>query len=338
MKILGIESSCDETSAAVVDDRRIESLVIASQTDAHAKHRGVVPEIASRAHTENIRPVVDQALEEAGVPLDRIDGIAVTHKPGLSGSLAVGLVFAKALSYASGIPYVAVDHIYAHAYAVQLERGVPYPYLVLLVSGGHTLLAVSRDPATIDVLGTTIDDACGEAFDKVAAFLGLPYPGGPEIDRLAARGDARAYSFPQPRLKGDRATYSFSYSGLKTAVVHQLDRFLQPGYSHVRENIAAAFQDAAVAQLTGRIESALDEYDVSAITAGGGVASNSLVRERIAAIARGREIECALPSPRLCVDNGAMVAGLGAVLLQRGVRSAYDAGVSARVSAFRDRT
>ncbi|MFW5694454.1 MAG: tRNA (adenosine(37)-N6)-threonylcarbamoyltransferase complex transferase subunit TsaD [Alkalispirochaeta sp.] len=421
MLILGIESSCDETSAAVVEDGRIiHSLIIASQTELHARHHGVVPEVASRAHVEQILPVVREALEQAQVeprvaasapgeagppaPIEgardpgsprsggadaagggtsvagggasaagggasaagggastsrRLDGVAVTNRPGLSGSLAVGLTFAKAYAYAAGLPFVAVDHMHAHAYAPHLVRGddatgvpqftgaVPpgeerdslvYPYLVLLVSGGHTMIAVSRGFSELEVLGTTIDDACGEAYDKVSVFLGAGYPGGPVIDRLAAAGDAAAARFPQPKLNHAESRYDVSFSGLKTAVVHQLDRFWQPGYPRTRENVAAAFQDAAVSMLMNRVERAVRETGIFQIAAGGGVAANSELRRRLANLSvDGRAVQSFLPPVELCMDNGAMVAGLGYHLLAAGERSGWDVGVAARVPAFRGR-
>ncbi len=382
MLILGIESSCDETSAAVVEDGRIiHSLIIASQTELHARYHGVVPEVASRAHVEQILPVVREALEQAqiepkvvaGTPGSaglssppagpsesaargaaaprRLDGVAVTNRPGLSGSLAVGLTFAKTYAWAAGLPFVAVDHMHAHAYAPHLVQGadpqrdadgardaggLTYPYLVLLVSGGHTMIAVSRGYSDLEVLGTTIDDACGEAYDKISVFLGGEYPGGPVIDRLATAGDPRAARFPQPKLNHADSPYDVSFSGLKTAVVHQLDRFWQEGYPRTRENVAAAFQDAAVGMLMNRVERAVRETGIYRIAAGGGVAANSELRRRLACLTvDGHAVESFLPPVELCVDNGAMVAGLGYRLLTGGVRSEWDVGVAARVAAFR---
>lgn len=361
MLILGIESSCDETSAAVVEDgRTIHSLIIASQTELHARYHGVVPEVASRAHVEQILPVVREALEQAhvepkaaagtpgsavqpippGSPLRRrLDGVAVTNRPGLSGSLAVGLTFAKAYAYAAGLPFVAVDHMHAHAYAPHLASGgdeLTYPYVVLLVSGGHTMIAVSRGFAELEVLGTTIDDACGEAYDKISVFLGEGYPGGPVIDRLAATGDPRSARFPQPKLNRADNRFDMSFSGLKTAVVHQMDRFWREGYPRTRENVAAAFQDAAVGMLMNRVENAVRATGIYRIAAGGGVAANSELRRRLGALeVDGRPVESVLPPVELCVDNGAMVAGLGYHMLAAGERSGWDTGVAARVAAFR---
>jgi len=337
MRILGIESSCDETSASIVRDGRvIESLIIASQTEIHAKYHGVVPEVASRAHVEQVLPVIEAAIEDAGGALP--DGVAVSNRPGLTGALAVGVSFAKSYAWARGLPFVAVDHMHAHAYAAFLSAGagaVPleYPYIVVLVSGGHTMLGVSRGPDTLEVLGTTVDDACGEAYDKVSAFIGTGYPGGPVIDRLAAAGDPRACTFPQPKLNHANSRYDMSFSGLKTAVVHQLDRFWNPAYPRTTENLAAAFQNAAIGMIVDRVRNAIEDTGIRQVVAGGGVASNSELRRRLGELT----VQVILPPPELCVDNGAMVAGLGSVLLERGDRSGWDTGVYARVAAFRGR-
>ncbi|MDA3949595.1 MAG: tRNA (adenosine(37)-N6)-threonylcarbamoyltransferase complex transferase subunit TsaD [Spirochaeta sp.] len=340
MRILGIESSCDETSASVVEDgRTIQSLIIASQTEIHAKYHGVVPEVASRAHVEQILPVVTEAIAAAGGGPP--DGVAVSNRPGLSGALAVGVSFAKAYAWATELPFVAVDHMHAHAYAAFLSQEISYPFLVLLVSGGHTMLGVSHGPDELEVLGTTVDDACGEAYDKVSAFIGAGYPGGPVIDRLAAAGDARACAFPQARLNHAHSVYDMSFSGLKTAVVHQLDRFWNDAYPRTTENLAAAFQSAAVGQLVNRVKRAIEATGIRRIVAGGGVAANSELRRQLHALAGQDEVESGvevvLPPPELCVDNGAMVAGLGYQLLTRGDRSPWDTGVFARVPEFRAR-
>lgn len=347
MLVLGIESSCDETSAAVVEDgRRIKSLVVASQTEIHARHHGVVPEVASRAHVEQILPVVREVLDEAGIKGSQLGGVAVTNRPGLSGSLAVGLSFAKGFALASGLPFIAVDHMAAHAYAAHLvdpdQAPVAYPYIALLVSGGHTILAVSHSFEDLEVLGTTIDDACGEAYDKVSAFLGTGYPGGPAIDALAQQGDPRACVLPKPRLNNNSNRYDLSYSGLKTAVVHQLDRFWNPDFPRTQEHIAAAFQHAAIDMLVERVRNAMQDTGISRITAGGGVASNRYLREQLQALAGVTDtseagVRVILPPPVLCMDNAAMVAGLGYHYLKDGRTSAWDTGVTARVETFRHR-
>lgn len=339
MLVLGVESSCDETSASVVERGRIRSLVIASQSELHAEHQGVVPEIAARAHIEQIVPVVTQALGEAGIAPSDLDGVAATQRPGLSGSLAVGFTFAKAFAHARSLPFVGVDHIIAHAFAARLadpSGSLSFPYLVLLASGGHTLIARARAADRLEVLGSTVDDACGETFDKVGSFLGLGYPGGPALDRLAADGDPEAYAFPTPRLNHADEAFDFSYSGLKSAVVHQHERFHVPGRRRGAADLAASFQRAAIAQLIDRVRNAVAQTGLRRLAAGGGVAANSELRRCLAALQEeGTLATVVVPPLRLCVDNGAMVAGLGEVLLEAGKRSALDEGVLARVSQFR---
>ncbi len=333
MKILGIESSCDECSAAVVEDgRRILSNVVLSQVDFHKPFYGVVPEIASRKHIEWIVPVVTGALDQASLGVDAIDAIAVTCRPGLIGSLLVGLSFAKGLAYARGLPLIGVDHILAHLYAPHLEREIPYPYLGLLVSGGHTIISQVEAYDRIEVLGTTIDDACGEAFDKVAKFYGLGYPGGVAIDRLAREGDPTAFRFPLPSLHKGDARYDVSYSGLKTAVIHQIDQFRRPGAEKSPANIAASFQKVAVDILAERVLRAAQERDLSRIVAGGGVAANSYLRKRLGEETR---FEVVFPSLKLCTDNAAMVAGFGYHALRDGHTADLTLTASARVPMFK---
>jgi N6-L-threonylcarbamoyladenine synthase len=333
VRILGIESSCDECSAAVVEDgRRVLSNVILSQVDFHRPFYGVVPEIASRKHIEWIQPVVSEGLEKAGVAAEDVDAIAVTFRPGLIGSLLVGLSFAKGLAWALGKPLVGVDHILAHIYASHLEREISYPYLGLLVSGGHTIIARVLSYDRIEVLGTTIDDACGEAFDKVAKFYDLGFPGGVAIDRLAQQGSPEAFRFPWPRLhKGDHP-FDVSYSGLKTAVVNQLEQFRDPKYPRSPENIAASFQKAAVDILVDRLLKASRHTGLATIVAGGGVAANSYLRRRLAG---ERGLRVIFPSLKLCTDNAAMVAGLGCRLLAAGRRDGLELNAEARVPGLR---
>lgn len=333
MKILGIETSCDECAIAVVEDgRNILSNVIASQIDFHRPYNGVVPEIASRKHTEWIYPVYLRSLEDAGLTPDDIDGVAVTNRPGLLGSLLVGLSFGKALAYARSLPFIGVDHVRAHLYAPHIEHDIAHPYLGLLVSGGHTLIALVRDFDDIDVIGSTIDDACGEAFDKVAKFYNFGYPGGAAVDRLARNGREDAFSFPDPSLHKGSHRYDVSYSGLKTAVTGQLDRFLNPGFGKSPENIAASFQKAAVDILLRRLFRAADDTGVRRVVVGGGVAANSYMRSALAG--RG-DLEVMFPSPVLCTDNGAMIASYGWELLRRGLVSPWTENASARVPGFR---
>lgn len=303
--ILAIETSCDETAAAVVErGRTIRSSVIASQATRHAPFGGVVPEIASRAHLELVNPVVSQALVESGCELADIDAVAACHGPGLAGALLVGVSAAKALALAGGLPYVGVHHHEAHIYAALLEDPTLEPPLVtLIVSGGHTLIVAMHDHGDYRVLGQTVDDAAGEAFDKVARFLGLEYPGGPAIDRLAARGDARAITFPRPMLAEG---LDFSFSGLKTAVVN-----------HGRANpeadvadVAASFQEAVVDVLLTKLMRAAEEVGVPTVVVGGGVAANTSLRSRVVEEAAAAGLRVILPGITLCTDNAAMIGAV----------------------------
>ncbi len=333
MIVLGVESSCDECAAAVVEDgRRILSNVVATQEELHRPFYGVVPEIASRRHIETIQPVVAKALGDAGLQAVEVHALAVTSRPGLIGSLLVGLSFVKGLALALDKPFVGVDHVLAHLYAPHLEVEIDYPYLGLLVSGGHTLIARVEDFDRLQVLGTTIDDACGEAFDKVAKFYDLGFPGGVAIDRLAQRGDPNAFRFPWPSLhKGDHP-FDVSYSGLKTAVVNQLEQFRNPKYPKTPENIAASFQKTAVDILVDRLLKAARHTGLGTVVAGGGVAANSYLRRRLA---EERGLRVIFPSLKLCTDNAAMVAGLGCRLLEAGRRDDLTLNAEARVPGLR---
>jgi N6-L-threonylcarbamoyladenine synthase len=321
VRILGIETSCDETAAAVVDDGRdVRSSVVASQADLHARFGGVVPEIASRAHVELIDDVIEQALVEAGASLPEIDAVAAVHGPGLAGALLVGVSAAKAIALAMGIPYVGVHHHEAHLYAALLEEpGQAPPLMTLIVSGGHTLLIAMDDHGRYRVLGQTVDDAAGEAFDKVARFLGLGYPGGPAIDRVARDGDPNAIPFPRPMLDDG---YDFSFSGLKTAVVHYMRKHPEADVA----DIAASFQAAVVDVLVTKLVAAARAEGIGAIVAGGGVAANSVLRERLLDIALTSDLHVVLPSPALCTDNAAMVGALAAFRLEADGPTALDSG------------
>lgn len=333
MKVLGIESSCDETAAAVVEDGRwILSNVVATQIPFHELYKGVVPEIASRKHTEWILPVVRQALDEAGLAVADIDAVAATNRPGLMGSLLVGTTFGKTLAWAAGKPFIAVNHMLGHLYAAHLEQDVGYPYLGLLVSGGHSIICRVDGFDDIEVLGTTVDDSAGEAFDKVAKFYGLGYPGGVIIDTLAKKGDAAAASFPIPRLDSAEHRYDVSFSGLKTAVIHQRDLFWNEGYEHSVENMCAAFQETACRTLAGRLFRAVDDTGLRTVVAGGGVAANSRLR---AMLAERRDVRCVFPPLKLCGDNGAMIAGVAYHFLKRGDRSGWDTTACARIPQFK---
>ena len=333
MKILGIESSCDECSAAVVEDgRTILSNLILTQIDFHRPYYGVVPEIASRKHIEWILPVVQDSLTAAHVEIEDIDAIAVTYRPGLIGSLLVGLSFAKGLAWSLGKPLIGVDHILAHLYAPHLERDISYPYLGVLVSGGHTIIARVLRHDKIEVLGTTIDDACGEAFDKVAKYYDMGFPGGIAIDKLSKSGDPRAFRFPKPSLHKGEAFYDVSYSGLKTAVIHQSEQFWNGSAEKSMANIAASFQRAAIDILVDRALAAAEDTGLRRVVAAGGVAANSYLRERLAA---EKGLEVIFPSLKLCTDNAAMVAGIGYREYQDGKTSDFSLNAEARVPMFK---
>jgi len=328
MRILGIETSCDETSAAVLegtgDDVTQRALVILSQ-DVHRIFGGVVPEIASRAHLTAIVPVVEQALRDSGS--DDIDAVAVTNAPGLVGALLVGVSYAKAYAFARGIPVIGVHHMEGHLFATALEhRDAVPPFTALLVSGGHTLLVDVEAWGRYRLLGRTRDDAAGEAFDKVAKLLGLPYPGGPHIDRLAAKSESGDFRFARPMLRrdqqpGDSDFYDFSFSGLKTAVLNAVK---SSDVEASRGAIARAFQDALVETLVEKTARAARQFDRSRVVLGGGVACNtSLVRamrERLSS----RGVQVFAPTPRLATDNAAMIARAGLFHLERGERSELD--------------
>ena len=336
MKVLGIESSCDETACAIVEDgKTILSNVIATQIPFHQEYKGVVPEIASRKHTEWIMPVVSQALKEANLTMADIDAVASTNRPGLMGSLLVGLTFAKSLAWSNNKPFIAVNHMLGHMYAAHLANDIEYPYLGLLVSGGHTIICKVTDFDQVEVLGTTIDDAVGEAFDKVAKFHGFGYPGGVIIDKLAQNGNPKAANFPVPLInKGEKGEhrYDVSYSGLKTAAINQLDQFWNPEFEKTPENISASFQETAVKILLSRLFKAVEDTDLKTIVAGGGVAANSRLRSMLA---EHSELNCVFPPLKLCTDNGAMIAGVAYHFLKRGETSPMTTTATARVTEFK---
>ncbi|MDR2865435.1 MAG: tRNA (adenosine(37)-N6)-threonylcarbamoyltransferase complex transferase subunit TsaD [Spirochaetaceae bacterium] len=338
MKILGIESSCDECSAAVVENgENILSNVIATQIPFHAAYKGVVPEIASRKHTEWIYDIVSRSLTEANLTARDIDGVAASSQPGLGGSLLVGFTFGKAFAYARQLPFIACDHMLSHLYAARLSGERPaYPFLGLLASGGHTIICKVDDFDKVSVLGTSIDDAIGEAFDKIAKHFGWAYPGGQYIDEAARQGDAAAFAFPLANLhKGDHR-YDVSYSGLKTAVINQLEQFRKKGAAGEINgpDIAASFQKAAFEILLRALFNAVEDSGITTIVLGGGVVANSYLR---ASLAARTGLHCIFPEPSLCGDNGAMVAGIAYQYLSRGIRSPLDSTVCSRVKAFKRR-
>lgn len=333
MKVLGIESSCDETACAIVEDgHKIISNVVATQIPFHQVYKGVVPEIASRKHAEWILPVVRQALAEANMTLDQVDAIAATNRPGLMGSLLVGLTFAKTLAWSANKPFFAVNHMLGHMYAAHLANDIQYPYLGLLVSGGHSIIAKVNSFDDLEVLGTTIDDSVGEAFDKVAKYYDLGYPGGVIIDKLAQEGDAKAFSFPTPKMDKGEHRYDVSFSGLKTAVIHQSDSFLNEGYEKTTANIAASFQETACKTLVSRLLRAVKDTGLTTVVAGGGVAANSRLR---AMLAEHTELNCIFPPLKLCGDNGAMIAGVAYHFLKRGETSPLNTTACARIPQFK---
>jgi len=328
--ILGIETSCDETAAAVVDDGRVvRSNVVASQVDLHRKYGGVVPEIASRAHIERLDGVVQEALEQAGCPGQGLDAIAVTHRPGLVGSLLIGVTAAKTLSWVWGKPLVAVDHVLAHAHspAIGLDPP-PWPAVALIVSGGHTSLYDVSAPGRIERLGATTDDAAGEAFDKVATVLGLSYPGGPEIERLAAGGNPQAVGFPRTMLGRD--SLDFSFSGIKTAVLYHVH-----GQGHTSgglerwspqqlSDIAASFQAAVVDVLVAKTLRAVRRAGARTVVLGGGVAANRALRAALEDACRAQGLAFHAAPLEYCMDNGAMIAAFGYHLYRQGAFASLD--------------
>jgi len=329
MNVLGIESSCDETAAALVcDGRRVLSSVVASQTDVHHRFGGVVPELASRRHLEAIGPVVRQALSQAGFELAGVDGIAVTRGPGLIGSLLIGFSFAKALAYSLGAPWVGVNHLEAHIHALFLEDRPPgFPFVALLASGGHTGIYHVTSFMNMELLGQTRDDAAGEAFDKVAKIMSLGYPGGAVIDRLARDGDPGRIRFPRPCI--DTQNFDFSFSGVKTAVGRYIAQHRGDDRGNVAD-IAAGFQEAVVDVLVLKLMRAAREKGCGRIALAGGVAANSRLRERTRQDAAAAGYDAYLPSLPLCGDNAAMVAAAGYHLLSSGRRSGPEEDVFSR--------
>jgi len=319
--VLGIETSCDETAAAVVWGTQVRSNVVASQADLHHRYGGVVPELASRRHIERLVAVVDEALERADLDVADLGGVAVTCGPGLVGALSVGVAFAKALSLASGKPLVGVNHLEGHIYANVLVHGpFPLPALALVVSGAHTDLLWIPDYGRYRVLGRTRDDAAGEAFDKAARAMGLGYPGGPEIDRLSQGADPLRVPMPEPLASEEG--YDFSFSGLKTALLRALHQTPPPEPAE----LAAAFQHAVVSHLVRRTVRAAEDHRPACLLLGGGVAANRALRERLGREAERLGVPLWLPPPWLCTDNAAMIACVGAFRLARGERAGPDLG------------
>ncbi len=314
--ILGIESSCDETGVAVLEGFNVRSFVLASQTEEHARFGGVVPEVAARAHIEAIRPLVHQALANAGVHPDQLDAVAATRGPGLIGALMVGYAFGKSLAWTLEKPLYGIDHMEGHLYAPRLEfEEYRPPAIVLLASGGHSQIIHVREWGDYETLGTTIDDAAGEAFDKLARFLGLGYPGGPVIDAESEHGDPNAVRFP--RALRDRP-FDFSFSGLKTSVVTYLEKAKLEGTLPSRPDVAASIQEAIVDVLVEKTFNAVEETGVQAVGGGGGVLANRRLRTRLREEAERRNVDLFIPSIQMCTDNGAMVAAVAVDRLRNG--------------------
>ena len=317
MIILGIETSCDETSASVVEDGiKVHSNIVASQQELHSRFGGVVPEVACRAHTDTIITVIDKAVTEANIKLSDIDAISVANTPGLIGALLIGLTTAKTLSWLLGIPLITINHLHAHIYASKIEHeDIDYPAISLVVSGGHTSLFLTQSETRHTQVGGTIDDAAGEAFDKVGKILGLGYPAGPEIDTISKKGSGKAILFPRSYLKKD--SLDFSFSGVKTAVLYHCLGQDSKNTGEMPElkdreiaDLAASFQEAVVDVLVNKTIFAATKFTARSIILGGGVACNSRLRQRLADAAKQRDIPLYYPSKKLCMDNAAMVAGL----------------------------
>ncbi|MBI1630312.1 tRNA (adenosine(37)-N6)-threonylcarbamoyltransferase complex transferase subunit TsaD [Bacillus safensis] len=317
--ILGIETSCDETAASIVKNgKEIVANVVASQIDSHKRFGGVVPEIASRHHVEQVTIVLEEVMTQAGMSFKDLDAIAVTEGPGLVGALLIGVNAAKALSFAHQIPLVGVHHIAGHIYANQLVDELEFPCLALVVSGGHTELVLMKGHGSFEVIGETLDDAAGEAYDKVARTMGLPYPGGPHIDRLAHEGEP---TIKLPRAWLEEGSYHFSFSGLKSAVINTLHNASQKGETIAPENLAASFQASVIEVLVGKTLKAAEAYGVKQVVLAGGVAANKGLREALtSAFTKLPDVKVIIPPLSLCTDNAAMIAAAGTIAFEKGIR------------------
>ncbi|MDQ0232852.1 tRNA (adenosine(37)-N6)-threonylcarbamoyltransferase complex transferase subunit TsaD [Metabacillus malikii] len=317
--ILGIETSCDETAAAIIKNgREIVANVVSSQIDSHKRFGGVVPEIASRHHVEQLTIVFEETMNKANLQFQDLDAVAVTEGPGLVGALLTGINAAKALAFSHGLPLVGVHHIAGHIYANRLVTEMKFPLLALVVSGGHTELVYMKEHASFEVIGETLDDAAGEAYDKVARTLGLPYPGGPHIDKLAHEGQP---SIDLPRAWLGEGSFDFSFSGLKSAVINTLHNAKQKGIELEPKDIAASFQQSVIDVLVGKTAQAVDKYEVKQLLVAGGVAANKGLRTALNNKFANSDLELVIPPLSLCTDNAAMIAAAGSVLFEKGKRS-----------------
>ncbi|MDT0741315.1 tRNA (adenosine(37)-N6)-threonylcarbamoyltransferase complex transferase subunit TsaD [Staphylococcus chromogenes] len=321
-RILAIETSCDETSVSVIDNgTQLISNSVLSQIDSHKRFGGVVPEVASRHHVENMTLMIEDALQNAGCHMEDIDAIAVTQGPGLIGALLVGVNAAKALAFAHQKPLIPVHHIAGHVYANQLEEGLQFPLIALIVSGGHTELVYMKNHLDFEIIGETRDDAVGEAYDKVARTINLPYPGGPHVDRLAHEGED-TYDFPRVWL--EQGSYDFSFSGLKSAVINKLHNLKQKGETPIPENVAASFQNSVVEVLVGKAIRACEAYGVQQLIVAGGVASNQGLREALTQATSEKGIQLTIPPRALCTDNAAMIGAAAYYIYQKGITADLD--------------
>ena len=324
--VLAFESSCDETSVAIVKNGHdVISNIVLTQMDTHAEYGGVVPEIASRMHIENITIVIEEALNKAGMTIEDIDCIAVTYAPGLIGSLLIGLQAAKTLSFIYNKPLVPVHHIAGHIYANNLEKPMEFPLMALVVSGGHTELVLMKEDYDFNVIGGTLDDAVGEAYDKVARVLGLPYPGGPKVDKLAHTGKD-TYNLPIPL---DDDTYNFSFSGIKSAVINLKHNEEQKGNEVIKENLACSFQNRVVEILTKKTIKAMEEYNCKNLIIAGGVSANKGIREEFTKICNEKGIDLTIPKLEYCTDNAAMIGAAGYYAYKLGRRADLDLNAKA---------
>lgn len=319
--ILGIESSCDETAVAIIKDgKEVLANVVATQIDTHKKFGGVIPEIASRIHVENITYVINEALEKANISMEEVDGIAVTQGPGLIGSLHVGVVAAKTLAWMYNKPLVPVHHIAGHIYANELITDLKFPLLSLVVSGGHTELVYMKNHYHFEVLSTTQDDAIGETYDKVAKVMGLPYPGGPQIDKLAKLGK-KTYDLPKVKIENP---FDFSFSGIKSGVLQLIARLNRNNEELITEDLACSFQETVLDELVKRVDLALKTYDIKHIVLAGGVAANSRLREKMEQFMADKPQELTIPPLYCCTDNAAMIAIAGQFAYDLGIRGDYN--------------